>query len=314
MIDEREKDNLRLKLPEYVMSITRESPDHERNKYICPLCGSGTGKDKSGAFSIQGDGIRWKCFSCDKSGDIFDLIRLHENQVNSFPDAVRFAQEYLSEPAMPIPTVIKKDQNQVVMADFTEYIRQCHAAVNQTPYLHQRGFTDETIDRFMLGFDAIRNGVVIPYGRNCRYYIMRYIHPAKFRYYKPPRRKAGSEPLYNIPALYDMSVPCFITEGQLDSISIMQAGAGICSAIAYGGGNMNKFLLKVREKRPATRIILFPDNDDAGQQKLDCIRNGLDDIGIPYVVGMITGYKDANDKLQSDPDGLRRDIQRAIEQ
>lgn len=42
-----------------------------RGGYVCPTCKSGTGPNKSPAFSIKGE--TWKCFSCDAGGDIFDL-------------------------------------------------------------------------------------------------------------------------------------------------------------------------------------------------------------------------------------------------
>lgn len=41
--------------------------------FICPACRSGEGPRKSPAFSIQSNGKRWKCFACNKGGDVFDL-------------------------------------------------------------------------------------------------------------------------------------------------------------------------------------------------------------------------------------------------
>ena len=41
--------------------------------FVCPVCHSGTGPNRSPAFSIMPDGRRWKCFVCDKAGDVFDL-------------------------------------------------------------------------------------------------------------------------------------------------------------------------------------------------------------------------------------------------
>lgn len=39
--------------------------------YVCPACGSGTGKHKTSAFSLKGEA--WRCFSCLAGGDVFDL-------------------------------------------------------------------------------------------------------------------------------------------------------------------------------------------------------------------------------------------------
>lgn len=48
-------------------------PDKQNRGFICPFCGNGSGQ--------KGDGIRriprsdsYKCFTCDKAADIFDLI------------------------------------------------------------------------------------------------------------------------------------------------------------------------------------------------------------------------------------------------
>ena len=73
-----ETENLKFKLNDYVEKITIKSKG--QNMYACPLCSSGTGKNHTGAFSINSkDSTHWKCFSCGKSGDIFDLIGEIEN-------------------------------------------------------------------------------------------------------------------------------------------------------------------------------------------------------------------------------------------
>lgn len=47
--------------------------------YNCPLCGSGTGRNHSGAFNVYQSGTRWHCHSCGKGGDLIDLIAALEN-------------------------------------------------------------------------------------------------------------------------------------------------------------------------------------------------------------------------------------------
>ena len=75
MTREQARETLKGQLRDYVESITQKSKGS--NMYICPLCGSGTGSHGTGAFSIK-DGTSWKCFSCDRGGDIFDLIGEYE--------------------------------------------------------------------------------------------------------------------------------------------------------------------------------------------------------------------------------------------
>lgn len=61
-------------LESYVENITEHSAKGNRKAYVCPICGSGTGRNKTGAFTITKDGLKWKCFACDRGGDTLDLI------------------------------------------------------------------------------------------------------------------------------------------------------------------------------------------------------------------------------------------------
>lgn len=66
-------------LKEYARQFLK--PGRERGKYVCPVCGSGTGPKKTAALSVTADGKRWTCFgSCGgKGGDIFDLAGILNN-------------------------------------------------------------------------------------------------------------------------------------------------------------------------------------------------------------------------------------------
>lgn len=80
---------LRSKLPDY---LERISEKERSGLWHCPLCGSGThrGNRSTGAFSVYQGGMRWHCFACGQSGDIFTLIGLVEH-LDAFPDQLRFA-------------------------------------------------------------------------------------------------------------------------------------------------------------------------------------------------------------------------------
>lgn len=54
--------------------------EHVRGGLVCPNCKSGTGKSKTAAFSIKGD--KWKCFSCEAGGDVFDLAGMIRGTTN----------------------------------------------------------------------------------------------------------------------------------------------------------------------------------------------------------------------------------------
>ncbi len=61
-----EKEALKDRLEDYCFTrLTRSGKD-----FICPACHSGTGPNKTPAFSIARDKRQWRCFSCGKGGKI----------------------------------------------------------------------------------------------------------------------------------------------------------------------------------------------------------------------------------------------------
>lgn len=70
--DTRQIEELKAHLLDFANS-NLEKDRHNRKMYQCPYCGSGShgGRNSDGAFSIKGN--LFKCFSCNKTGDIFTL-------------------------------------------------------------------------------------------------------------------------------------------------------------------------------------------------------------------------------------------------
>ena len=52
--------------------------DKKQKGIICPLCGSGSGKNGTGIVEVPGKPGQLKCFACDFSGDVIDLY-MQEN-------------------------------------------------------------------------------------------------------------------------------------------------------------------------------------------------------------------------------------------
>jgi hypothetical protein len=50
---------------------TLDAPPDRAGKPSCPLCGSGTGKNRTSAFSIKKNYFR--CFACNFAGDVIEL-------------------------------------------------------------------------------------------------------------------------------------------------------------------------------------------------------------------------------------------------
>lgn len=282
---------------------------HDRNNrklYACPYCdsGHGTSSDSDGAFSIDMKKYRFKCFSCNQTGDLFDLIGQVE-KIGNFTDQVnRAVSLYGTEPAETVQydqishgnihTGMTEEQKEVVK----EYIRQCRNNSDKTEYFHQRGLSDSIVQRFSLGYDEQNRMITIPYGTET-YYITRNIDEKAYR--KPPTETYGTEPVFNQSALYNAeNLPVFVCEGAMDALSVMSAG-GV--AVATGGTSHGNLLQAIKEKRPDTTLIICYDNDEAGRKGSEKLSQDLTELNIPHVIASYpadTACKDVNDLLRED--------------
>lgn len=325
------REELKGKLKEYVETITRKSKG--ANMYICPICGSGSGKNGTGAFSIKGDS--WKCFSCNAGGDIFDLIGAvegiadHNGQLkragelyNISIDAYRSTAQEDFSPEYQNPTKNERYTHnsihtsvytQTETEDYTDFFLQAHKAVEQTDYWKKRGLSKETVDRFKLGYVAewrhpkapkapTSPRLIIPTSTGS--YLARDTRdeiPAEQKPYS--KSKVGSIQLFNKRALQTATKPIFIVEGELDALSIIEVGG---EAVALGTTTKSKALVELlKAQAPAQALIIALDNDEAGQRASRELTEGLQGLNIPcYSFNPCGEYKDANEALQRDREAL----------
>ena len=325
MIDDYKLEELKAGLTSYVQSITQPDRRAGHNMYKCPLCGSGsgTGSRHDGAFSITKDGKAWKCFSCNQGGDIFTLIALHEGLTDFKDQAQRAAEitgarldlDYKPDPKKDFAEVKQEE----IKGRYKDYIERCKAAATNTDYFTRRGFSQDVVERFSLGYDESQGVIVIPYDRDGSYYLTRSIEGKTFR--KPKSDDAGVEPIYNKAALYNGGKPCFVTESPIDAISLIAAGGGKCSAISLGGTGHRKLIDQVEKQKPTCMLILSFDADDAGQTATQRAAEDLKALGVPFMIAnySLDAYpedqrKDANDFLRGNLTQLTADIEANIEE
>lgn len=338
------REELKGYLTEYVQSITSASRKAGRGMYTCPICGSGTGKSKTGAFSIAPDGTSWKCFACQQGGDIFDLIGKVENLTDHTAQLER-ASALFGVPVDSYNSTGSEYQKQAKSGqythkrmqstasththtaekvDYTSFFLQAHDNIAGTDYPQQRGLSMETINRFKLGYIAewrhpkapatapATPRLIIPTGRHS--YLARDTRadiPAEQQQYS--KQKVGSMQIFNRRALQDSPAPVFIVEGELDALSIMEAGG---EAVALGSISMVRAFLEVVEQtRPEQPLIIALDNEDKPQvQEAERkLTEGLQQAGIfSYRCNPAGVWKDANEALQHDPEGLRAAVAQAV--
>ena len=322
------REQLKGYLRNYVESVTQKSKG--ANLYVCPLCGSGTGKSGTGAFSIK-NGTSWKCFSCNAGGDIFDLYgaingtadhneqlrglsELYGVQVASYRSTAQ--EDFCSEYQNPAKnerythnSIHTSVYTQAEAEDYTDFFLQANKAVEQTDYWKKRGLSKETVDRFKLGYVAewrhpkapkapTSPRLIIPTSTGS--YLARDTRdeiPAEQKPYS--KSKVGSIQLFNKRALQTATKPIFIVEGELDALSIIEVGG---EAVALGTTTKSKALVELlKAQAPAQALIIALDNDEAGQRASRELTEGLQGLNIPcYSFNPCGEYKDANEALQRD--------------
>ena len=303
-----------------ILNITDYARDNVNGEpsYICPLCGHGENGDGLTFNPRSDDGNTLKCFGCDFSGDILDLLQ----KVHHIPflQAVEVAAKKLNI------AIDEKEKTEDLMEpenDFTDYYKHCQARLDNptaVDYLTKRGISIKTAQDFGIGFDpkADPSGtghfsprLIIPITSN--HYIGRSTDGTiESRYQKMNNRGAPSE-IFNLQALYDRNEAVFVVEGVFDALSIIEAGY---QAIALDSiSNANKLLSKLKEVPTDTTLIISLDNEDKENVRKaeHTLRDGLDDLGIHYTVENISGkWKDPNEHLVNSADSFLLAIKEAL--
>lgn len=315
----RAREELKPRLKEYIESITSKSKG--ANMYICPICGSGTGHNHTGALSIdRKNPNRFKCFSCGLSGDIFDLVGAVENITDPLEQLKRAGELYgieITGRATAEEDYNEVAQNQPKNERYTHmnihtntyiqteaegnlaYYRECQSHLRELSYHRERGISDKTANRFMLGYDmhymkstggATWQALIIPTGYYS--YVARNTDPqadSKNRY-----RKTGQATPLNYKALQTAKKPIFIVEGELDALSIIEAGG---EAIGLGStANIDLFVNNyIKKTMPAQPLVLALDNDEKGQTATQKLEEELATLGVStYRLNPAGEYKDAS--------------------
>ena len=308
-----------------------------RNMYKCPVCGSGKGRNGTGALHIYPDSNRVFCYSggcfTDKGEDTLGALRIiwHCEETEALERAGYSLDYEAPAPAHKENTKHQEHQERPA-ADYSLFYRKWHEDLKTSPealeYLHGRGITDDSIERFNLGYCAAwkhskageqvpgTKRIIIPRTKGT-YTARRIDKPAndiEANYIKQVQGR--QKDLFNLEALDGAETP-IICEGELDAISLYQAGAG--AVVAIGTTTNAGTLLEEAKKHPEAVFILALDNDPdkedgsnpgkEAQRKLaaDMTAAGLAVLNIDPA--KIYGEaKDGNEAFTKDPERLGKVI------
>lgn len=347
----RAREEIKERWEDILRQITSPAKDkvNGQTSYICPLCGHGT----------HGDGLTYnpkskdkglKCFGCDFSGDIIDLIGEVEN-ITDYPRKIARAGEYIGitveggstaqEDFSPASSV---GQNQPRTEQYThmdihtdtytqkptenylQYYRECQTHLPEKDYHTRRGISEEVATRFMLGYDMAFStkdadtgqyiqweALIIPTGYDS--FTARNTDPNatdKNRY----RNRGGGNPI-NWKALQKAQKPIYIVEGEIDCLSILTVGG---EAIGLGSlSNADRFIANYVKKYPPKQpLVLALDNEEDPQKQkkvenaTEKLAKGLTELGVEYYIYNPAGeHKDANEALIADREAFTKAVAHA---
>jgi len=281
-----------------------------RDTYICPSCGNGSGEDGDGICTKNG--VHYKCFKCGFYGDYLDILK-NQYRTTDEKDIFRMyniAQLHTGQPKAHVQRIEQaaqpkgsgQEQAQDHTLLFLQAKKDLHEGSAGMRYLESRGISHATASRLGLGYapawrhpkrpgDAQDARIIIPTSPGS--YLARALVNGR-----RDKLKVGSVEPFNLSVLYGTD-PVFITEAEIDALSIEEVGGQAC---AIGASSMTgKFLRLIAEKPPTAPLILSLDNDEAGQRAQETLKAGLVGLGLSVSEANISGqYKDPNEQLVAD--------------
>lgn len=285
----------KIDIVEYISRYTELKPKGSLFEGRCPIHGS----DEGTPLVVYPQTNSYYCFACESGGDVIQFICDNED-ISRTMAIRRLAQE------CNINLDSNEDWQKSVKIEETCKNLMERAVKNLdrvSDYLHKRGFSDETINQFGLGFDG--ESLVIP----IRNEYGQYVAIAKRQFDKSPKYiNSRNNVMYDKSALLynlDQAIKIknkdeiYFVEGYMDAISGHQMGL---PTVAYCGNEVHRDQLRTlqRNMRKIPTIIYCPDNDAEGIKRVPRVRDYFKEIlprAVVRVLQLPDGCKDLNDAL-----------------
>lgn len=332
MLNNQELNTIKQRLQEYMQA---KLPRAKRGGFVCPNCQNGSGKDGTGIDVKKGNKTYWKCFKCDSGGDIFVLSEIIIKSSN-FIEQVKNVCSTLNIPFESIcdnETLTKYSNSEKKNFDLW------NENLSKTDYLTKRGITDSyLLDKFNIGYceswthpdhpnTPKTKRIIIPTS-NYSYLARDIENNGDFS-----KQKVGASNIFNLYTLFNSKKPIVVVEGEIDALSIMEAGG---EAIGLGSTSNVDAFIEYATKRDLQKgkeiiLILSLDADKSGKeaqrklkdflteyneaQKKKYVRETKDlEINAPqisfYEYSLCGGYKDPNEFLVSNRNAFIDECQR----
>ena len=284
-------------------------------------CLTGSHPDKKPSMKYNKKAYHLHCFACGARLDVFDLIGM-DYGITDFNGQLKKACEMYGveivkestgeyKPRTKAPELEAEETTDKYTQYFTECNQRLQEVYNDSFYMAQRGISLETLNRFNVGIDAGYKrsewakpvpAIIMPVSNG--FFTPRAIDP-KPDEPKNPYRKGDKRGLFNAEALEDTEHAVIVCEGELDAMSIYEAGGSVVGIPGTGGvGNLLSALTK---RKSETTLVIALDNDDAGRDATERIELGIKTLieekavkpeNVRYIVlNPYHNENDANDML-----------------
>ena len=295
-------------------------PDRSGKGYICPVCGSGSGPKGTGMTSKDGN-IHFTCWAgCFTNADIFEIIGKQYGQSDFNEQFKRACEEFgmsyenndlLANTNSKFNMALKMQSNPVRVAeDYTDFYSRAAANLAKTNY--HRGLTEKTLKKFKVGYveewrhpkfsdkAPVSRRLIIPIWSGG--YLARAVDSNVAKDFQ--KLRVGEVKLFNLDALKQNQQPVYVVEGEIDALSIIDAGGqalALCST-----SNWKKLIEIVKAQPPEMPLIITLDNDKAGKGSIENLAEGFNKINFFSYrhYSLPESYKDANEFLMSDRNGF----------
>ena len=306
---------------------------------MCPYCGNGSGRNGTGITQVPNTDRhrKYHCFKCGNTSDIFQLAKEYyglTSMCQAF-DAVYKHFGLLIESGVsecyeaPCKKEEEKEDEEPIYkdVDFSFYFAECEKKLDPS-YLLSRGISEKVQRAYHIGTDLewVNPRVKERYiqeGKDLSTLVKspRCIIPtSQFSYLARDTRenisekqqsyckqKIGRVRLFNEEMVAKKMDVVFITEGEIDSISVHEATDGQIVSLGLGSLANWRMFLKALEPGDSLAdkeyIVLALDNDEAGKEMTEVLKKMIEDMGKKVYI-MNYKEKDVNKELVENRGGL----------
>lgn len=297
--------------------------------YICLHCGNGSGKSGDGlTVTIRPDGIfNYHCFGkCGgENYTAYDLIAAHL-KTNEPREIAKFAKEKFNlrddyeNPAKQNSAVENensfsmeelqqvKNLSENTPENLREFVESCGGSYRGLNYEMLAKAGCRYVKQATLAGQSPAPYLFFPTENG---YFARLVDEKNFPQHKPKLNSLGEKKIYSLNRADFAQNTFLVVEGIIDCISINQCEF---PAIALLGVEVNINMITQKNFAKDTKFIVILDNDAAGKGNAEKIAGIFRNAGYPAVVKTLSDeYKDANEFLQADSDGLQARLKNLME-